>query len=90
MNEYVNGMVENLGSIVLAIGALGTAAFGVIEGFKWTFIGLSGYKTLTRLLGEPFMAAMHNAYGENVDSLLQAQYRSSRGDGDLPHHQSER
>ena len=35
--------MENLGTIVLAVGALGTASFGIVEALKWTGVGLFGF-----------------------------------------------
>ena len=76
--------MENLGTIILAIGALGTASFGIVEGLKWTIVGLAGFRQIRKLLGEPVMQALHVAYGPEYLSLLKAQYRANRAGGELP------
>ena len=76
--------MENLGTIVLAVGALGTAAFGIVEALKWTGVGLFGFGQIVRVLGEPVMAALQVAYGAEYQELLKAQYRASRTSGELP------
>ncbi len=76
--------MENLGTIVLAVGALGTASFGIVEGLKWTVIGLSGFRQIRKLLGDPVMEALRVAYGPEYMSLLKAQYRANRTSGELP------
>ena len=69
---------------MLAVGALGTASFGIIEGLKWTHLGLAGFGQISKLLGDPVMKALQIAYGPEYRSLLQAQYRANRTSGDLP------
>lgn len=32
-----------LGELVLAAGVIGTAAFGIVDGFKWLWIGRLGF-----------------------------------------------
>ncbi len=76
--------MENIGTIVLAVGALGTASFGIVEGLKWTFIGLSGFRQIRKLLGAPVMEALRVAYGPEYMPLLKAQYRANRTFGELP------
>ncbi|MDZ7643541.1 MAG: hypothetical protein U5K76_04490 [Woeseiaceae bacterium] len=75
--------MENLGTLVLAVGALGTAAFGIVEALKWTSLGLLGFSRIGRLLGEPVMAALGVAYGPDYLALLRAQYRAGRRDASL-------
>ncbi len=75
--------MENLGTIVLAVGALGTAAFGIVEALKWTPIGLMGFGQIDKLLGEPVMKALEVAYGPEYLSLLKGQYRSGRTEAQL-------
>lgn len=66
---------DNLGATVLAAGALGTAAFGIVEGLKaWRFIGEAGFASLRRMLAM-LMEALAAAYGPDVERLLSAQYR---------------
>lgn len=72
------------GTTVLAIGALGTAAFGIVEGLKWTWIGLYGFRQIKDLLGEPVMKALAIAYGPEYMRLLKAQYRANRTADALP------
>lgn len=76
--------MENLGTIVLAVGGLGTAAFGIVEALKWTPIGLMGFGQVTRLLGAPVLEALRVAYGPESLGLLEAQYRTGRSSGQLP------
>ena len=45
--------MENLGTLVLAVGALGTAAFGIVEALKWTPIGLFGFGQIKPRYGAP-------------------------------------
>ena len=75
--------MDNLGTLVLAVGALGTAAFGIVEALKWTPIGLMGFGQINRLLGGPVMKALEVAYGPEYLSLLKGQYRSGRTEAQL-------
>lgn len=95
-----NPLLEHLGTIVLAVGALGTAAFGVVDGLKlFAVIDLAGFERLfSRRPGrngaspsrrgranlDPLVPALALAYGESVLEVLKAQYRSGRAKGDLP------
>jgi hypothetical protein len=76
--------MDNLGTIVLAVGALGTAAFGIVEALKWTPIGLMGFGQINKLLGQPVMKALEVAYGPEYLLLLKAQYRAGRTQAQLP------
>ena len=76
--------MENLGTIVLAVGALGTASFGIVEALKWTFVGLWGFGQIKKLLGRPVMDALKKAYGAQYEVFLKAQYRQGRKTGELP------
>lgn len=69
-------LIDHLGAAVLAAGALGTAAFGIVEGMKGTrFVGEAGFSTLLKLL-EPLLDALKKAYGrDDTERLLRAQYR---------------
>ena len=68
-------MLDNLPATILAVGALGTAAFGIVEGLKrWSVIGDAGFGTIMRILG-PILAALRGAYGPDAEALLRAQYR---------------
>jgi hypothetical protein len=75
--------MENLGTVVLAVGALGTSAFGIVEALKWTPLGLAGFGRITRLLGAPAAAALEVAYGPDYLTLLRAEYRAGRHEGRL-------
>ncbi len=72
----------DLAGLVLAIGALGTAAFGIVDAMKWTWIGISGFRQIRRTLG-PLTAALEIAYGPDFEELLRSQYRNGRAKGDL-------
>lgn len=68
-------MLDNLPGTILAAGALGTTAFGIVEGLKrWSVIGDAGFRTIVRILG-PILVALRDAYGPDVEKLLRAQYR---------------
>lgn len=77
-----NGLL--LAQMALATGALGTAAFGIVEGLKWTALGRSGFSQIPKALGDSLMGALENAYGSTYRDLLKAQYRDGRGKGNLP------
>ena len=68
-------MIENLTATILAAGALGTAAFGVVDGLKrWSRFGDAGFGTILRGV-EPIMSALRAAYGPDTEAVLRAQYR---------------
>jgi len=93
-------MVENLGTTVLAVGALGTASFGVVDGLKLLeCVDLAGFKRIfcgavstevepaARPAGatlDGLLPALEAAYGQDALTLLKAQYRCGRDKGDLP------
>jgi hypothetical protein len=67
--------MDNIGTIVLAAGALGTAAFGIVEAAKWMrFIGEAGFRRIPGLLG-PIYPLYAIAYGDGYETLLRSQYR---------------
>jgi len=68
-----------LTNAILATGALGTAAFGVVEALKFTSLGNAGFSLAIRELG-PLTECMRVAYGEKYESLLRGQYRSEDRD----------
>ena len=76
--------IEMLATMVLAIGALGTAAFGIVDGLKWTFLGTAGFNSIKTILGDELMEALHHAYGDSYEKLLKAQYADGRKNGELP------
>jgi hypothetical protein len=78
-------IINYVGTIILAAGGLGVAAYGVIDGAKLLpMIGLSGFAHVRSQLG-PAMAAIVRAYGAaGTKELLEAQYRAGRSSGELP------
>jgi hypothetical protein len=75
----VNVVLEHIGTVVLATGALGTAAFGIVEALKWTRLGIMGFGAIERLLG-PLLVTYKVAYGPDWRRLLRAQYRGERSE----------
>ena len=71
--------MENLGTIILATGALGTAAFGIVEALKWTRLGEAGFGAIVKILG-PISELLRTAYGPDFQDLLRAQYRGDQRD----------
>jgi hypothetical protein len=71
--------MNDLGTIVLAAGALGTAAFGIVEGFKWTSLGEAGFGKLLDLLGA-LREPLRVSYGPQFEALLRGEYRGDRQD----------
>ena len=68
-------MEEHLSTAVLAAGALGTAAFGIVEGLKvFPWLAEAGFVVIRRLLS-PIENALDVAYGADSMRLLKAQYR---------------
>lgn len=67
--------MDDIGTIVLATGALGTAAFGIVEALKvFRWLGEAGFGSILKVLG-PIMDTLRVAYGADADRLLRAQYR---------------
>ncbi|OFX12050.1 MAG: hypothetical protein A2516_05705 [Alphaproteobacteria bacterium RIFOXYD12_FULL_60_8] len=71
-----------IGTLVLAAGALGTAAFGIVDTLKFTKVGALGFGSVMKSLGMTSEALMI-AYGKDYRELLEAQYRKDRTQGDL-------
>lgn len=71
--------MENLGTVILAVGALGTAAMGIVEALKWTPLGFVGFGGLMQLLGA-LKEALAVAYGSDYVRLVRAQYRGDEQD----------
>jgi len=69
--------MENIGTIVLATGAFGTAAFGIVEALKWTKLSDAGFGTILKVLG-PLTETLQIAYGSDFKSLLRAQYKGEQ------------
>jgi hypothetical protein len=92
----VDALADRLGTAALAAGALGTAAFGIVDGLKLIpWIDLAGFERLfsrrsrwwpwaIRANLDPLVLPLETAYGEDVIEVLKAQYRSGRAKGDLP------
>jgi hypothetical protein len=100
MNVNPGDPTQNWGLAILAVGALGTAAFGIVDGLKLVpWIDLAGFERLfsgrparrgrawptsIRANLDPLVPALLLAYGDDFMDVLKAQYRSGRGKGDLP------
>jgi hypothetical protein len=98
--EAAAKLAENLGTTALAVGALGTAAYGIVDGMKFcSWIDLGGFERLFSGGGkaggrmwpikhkanlDPLLPALKTAYGADAMELLKSQYRSGRSKGDLP------
>jgi hypothetical protein len=98
--EAAAKLAENLGTTALAVGALGTAAYGIVDGLKFCpWIDLAGFERLFSGGGkaggrmwpikhkatlDPLLPALKAAYGSDAMDLLKSQYRSGRSKGDLP------
>jgi hypothetical protein len=67
--------IDSLGPAIAAAGALGTAAFGIVEALKWTPLGAAGFGQIGTYLGPELEAALQIAYGVDFERLLRAQYR---------------
>ena len=71
-----------LAEIVAAVGTLGVAAVGVVEGLKtWDWFGLKGFGCIKKTFGASLMDTLKVAYGNDYEELLKAQYKS-HGDND--------
>lgn len=81
MGEYQ--LAGHLGEMVLAAGALGTAAFGIVEAAKWSPLGEAGFSNIPRLLGPALMQAVTRSLGPDALRLLRAQYRRRDGNAEL-------
>jgi hypothetical protein len=73
-----------LTAMVIATGAVGTAAFGIVEALKWTRLGLVGFARIGVTLREELMQAIAKAYGAGSETYLQGLYRQDRAAGGLP------
>jgi hypothetical protein len=69
--------MENIGTLIIATGALGTAAFGIVEALKWTRLGEAGFGAILKMLG-PIIDTLQTAYGADFKNLLRAQYRGNQ------------
>ena len=73
----------DLGELVLAAGAVGTAAMGITEGFKSIRLKPLGYQCIESELAWA-KDALQKAYGNNNQSLMISLYRNGRRQGELP------
>ena len=73
----------DLTAMIVATGAVGTAAFGIVEALKWTPLGLIGYGRIRKTLGTEVMSAVERAYGSGFGTYLQGLYRQGRVKGGL-------
>jgi hypothetical protein len=80
---------QDAAGAVLAVGALGTAAFGVVEAFgkalvigRWglPFVGFTCAKVVIR----QFHDALAFVHGDNYEKILAQQYRDGRANGRAP------
>jgi len=73
-----------IADMVLAAGALGTAAFGIVEGFKFSPRWASaGFSMIKKMLGPHVYASLAIAYGDDFETFLRAQYIEGRSKGDV-------
>lgn len=77
--ESVTGL-DYLTEMVLAAGALGIAAFGIVDGLKWTFAGTFGFSTILKMV-QPAADALALAFGPEWKDILKEQYRNGRAKG---------
>lgn len=74
-----------LTEMVLAAGSLGTAAYGIVDGFKFSAkFAAAGFHQIRLALGTPIYDALRYAYGSQFTDLMRAQYINGRSSGDLP------
>lgn len=67
----------DLSAWVIAAGALGGAAFGIVEGLKLTPLGTIGFPVFRKHLGA-IWDSLDVAYGANFRQMLEALYRGER------------
>ena len=74
----VPSIPDHLGTAIVAAGALGTAAFGVVEGLKaLNPVGEAGMRQALGLLGS-LTETLAVAYGPSYETILRAQYRGDQ------------
>lgn len=70
--------------MILAAGALGTAAYGVVDGFKYSDgFASAGFARIQETMGANAYASLGRAYGNGYENLLRAQYLEGRKQGEL-------
>jgi hypothetical protein len=74
-------MFEDIPGLILAAGALGTSAFGIVEGLKWLrFVGQFGFVVLIFRLGK-LTQALEYAYGRPPATGQQSSVSQAPGQG---------
>ncbi|MDT0496261.1 hypothetical protein RM530_02620 [Algiphilus sp. W345] len=73
----------NVAEMVLGAGALGTAAFGIVEAFKWSALGKAGFERLKSMPGEALLHSLSTSYGTDFELFLRARHRNPEGVGEL-------
>lgn len=76
-------ITTDLGNLVLATGAVGTAAMGISEGLKTVKITPRGFAKLEREI-DWARQALVIAYGDNYREMMMSLYRDGRRKGELP------
>ncbi len=66
---------DNLTNWVTATGAVGSAAFGIVESLKGTWIGTLGVERVRPVLGEDAWRALKIVYGDGIDALVRESFR---------------
>lgn len=70
--------IAHVTELVLATGALGTAAFGIVEGLKpLPFIGEAGFDAIPRTLGDA-VRTLEQAHGPTWESVYRGLYRGDQ------------
>lgn len=66
---------DSLTTWVASTGAVGTAAFGIVETLKGTAVGTVGAGRVKELLGEQYWKALEAVYGKGLDGLVTETFR---------------
>ena len=73
-------LIDNITTLLLTAGALGTAAFGFVEAFKWWRFGEYGYDQLVTQLGA-LKSTLAEVYSPTrLDQVLRTLYRGAPDD----------
>ncbi|MDP3660463.1 hypothetical protein [Phenylobacterium sp.] len=81
--------IEKALAAIIAVGALGTAAFGVVEAFgkalvvKGVGLPYAGFGYVKALVAD-YGPALRMTYGEHYKEIVQRQYRDGRAKGQAP------
>lgn len=72
--------IAHVTELVLATGALGTAAFGIVEGLKpWRPIGEAGFEAIRETLGDA-TETLRQAHGPSWESVYRGLYRGDQAE----------